>query len=155
MDWEGLGASLRERLMRDTDSGRLISGLIKYQLITEFQAERIRAGSRFSLILGNYRILEKLGSGGMGVVYKAEHLHMPRLAAIKTISVLPGRNAEILHRFFTEVWAVAQLQHANIVMAIDAGEARSPEPGSPTLYYFVMEYVAGQDLEKKVLAQGP
>ena len=66
-----------------------------------------------------------------------------------------GQNQKLLLRFFTEMRTVAQLQHPNIVAAIDAGEAAGTNPDDPTLHYFVMEYVPGQDLEQLVEQQGP
>jgi response regulator RpfG family c-di-GMP phosphodiesterase len=61
----------------------------------------------------------------------------------------------LLHRFYTEMRAIAQLEHPNIVSAIDGGEAVDPNPDGPVLHYLVMEYVPGQDLEALVRDQGP
>src|SRR5207244_5363129 len=102
------------------------------------QGERVRAGKIFGLILGHYRVLDLLGCGGMGTVYKAEHVRLRREVAIKVLSL--GRE-ELLPRFCTEMRAVARLNHPNIVAAVDAGQTISKEPDAPVLHYFVMEYV--------------
>jgi response regulator RpfG family c-di-GMP phosphodiesterase len=128
---------------------------VEEKLLTNYQAERISGGARFGLVLGNYRVLERLGAGGMGIVYKGEHLRLPRLVAIKVLPVSPQVDPETLQRFFTEMWAVGQLQHPNIVAAVDAGSVSESNPHSPVLHYFVMEYVAGQDLEEYVKVHGP
>ena len=58
-------------------------------LLTEYQAARIDAGKTLGLILGNYRVLDRLGAGGMGVVFKAEHLRLRRQVAIKVLAMSP------------------------------------------------------------------
>ena len=89
----------------------------------------------------------------MGVVFKAEHVDMRRLVAIKVLSTFADQDSRIHQRFLTEIRVVAQLQHPNIVAAMDAGRISGPD--SPTLRYFVMEFVPGQDLEEYVNATGP
>src|SRR5947208_128792 len=69
--------------------------------------------------------------------------------------VEPEHSTTLLLRFYSEVRAIAQLVHPNIVAAIDAGEVSGPHPDDPTLHYFVMEYVPGQDLEDYVAQRGP
>jgi len=101
------------------------------------------------LILGNYEILDRLGSGGMGTVYRARHRRMKRLVAVKILPVGPADkpHAAVL-RFQREVEVVAQLSHPNIVTAHDADEA---EVG----YYLVMELIDGPDLAREVKTHGP
>jgi DNA-binding response OmpR family regulator len=154
-DWANLCEMVRAELLLASDTEELLEQLVIQKLITDYQAGRIRTGKMFGLILGNYRVLSHLGRGGMGVVYKAEHLRLPRVAAIKVLSFSDDCDPKLLQRFENEVWSVAQLQHPNIVGAIDAGEISSPDPDSPSLHYFVMEYISGQDLQDHVKDHGP
>jgi serine/threonine protein kinase len=88
---------------------------------------------------GNYELLEELGRGAMGVVYKARQRDLDRLVAIKVI--LAGRLAtpQQVQRFRDEARAAAKLQHANVVHIYDAGEVRGN-------HFFAMEYIAGRSL---------
>jgi response regulator RpfG family c-di-GMP phosphodiesterase len=153
-DWDALPASTREDIRRATEVERLLTHLIQHQLLTAYQAGCIRSGKMSGLIFGNYRILDKLGAGGMGVVFRAEHLFLRRVVALK---VLPGTfedDLQHLARFLAEIRSVARLQHPNIVAALDAGKTRGSELEPPNYYYFVMEYVPGEDLELQV-RRGP
>src|SRR6267378_2362615 len=77
-DWDELDPIVREELNRINSADKLLPRLVQLGLITEFQSRRIEAGNSFGLVLGNYRVLDRLGAGGMGVVYRAEHLRMRR-----------------------------------------------------------------------------
>jgi hypothetical protein len=154
-DWEQLPAAAREELLAIPRPEALIPRLVEHGLLTEYQGRRIEAGSTFGLVLGNYRVLDRLGAGGMGVVFRAEHMRMRRQVAIKVLPLSPEQDQRILHRFMTEIRAIAQLQHPNIVGAIDAGELFPSDQNSPVLHFFVMEYVPGQDLEEYVKVHGP
>src|SRR5262249_38056888 len=129
--------------------------LVQHQLLTEYQAARIEAGTTFGLVLGNYRVLDRLGAGGMAVVFKAEHILMRRLVAIKVLPQAVEQDDRMLQRFFCEMRASARLLHPNIVSALDAGTLIGPDVDTPKLHYFVMEYVPGEDLEDLVQARGP
>src|SRR5438045_2157625 len=85
-------------------------------------------------ILGQYRLLGWLGKGGMGRVYKAEHLVMKRVVALKVLTPHLVGDADAVARFHREVQAAASLCHPNIVTAHDAAEAAG-------CHYLVMEYV--------------
>jgi serine/threonine protein kinase/Leucine-rich repeat (LRR) protein len=100
------------------------------------------------LQLGAYRIVKRLGQGGMGSVFLAEHIRMERLVALKTLSPKLVRDAQAIKRFHREVKAAAKLSHPNIVTAYDADEARG-------LQMLVMEYVDGTDLAVRVRKNGP
>jgi response regulator RpfG family c-di-GMP phosphodiesterase len=132
----------------------LLPLLVRHGLLTGYQAACLERGNRFGLVLGNYRVLERLGAGGMGVVYKAEHLRLRRVVAVKVLHACDEEDPLLL-RFFREIRAVAALQHPNVVGALDVGEAAAPSAHLPTLHYFVMEYVPGRDLERLVQAEGP
>jgi response regulator RpfG family c-di-GMP phosphodiesterase/serine/threonine protein kinase len=154
-DWEALPGQVRDELLAAEHLEPLLAGLVERGLMTEYQARRIEAGTTFGLVLGNYRVLDRIGAGGMGVVFRAEHLRMRRHVAIKVLPLSADQDQRILRRFLTEIRAIAQLQHPNIVGAIDAGEASDGEPHSPVLHFFVMEYVPGQDLEEYIKNHGP
>jgi serine/threonine protein kinase len=111
-------------------------------------AELLHSGKPEALVLGQYRILDRLGAGGMGRVYLAEHLVMKRTVALKIIAPQFLADAAAIHRFRSEVQVAAQLIHPNIVTAYDAAEAEG-------LHYLVMEYVAGVDLGRLVKDRGP
>src|SRR5260370_41057289 len=81
----GFPAAIQDELRRHGDPQELLAQLVSQNLLTPYQAERIIAGTTFGLILGNYRVLDRLGAGGMGIVFKAEHLYLPRLVAIKVL----------------------------------------------------------------------
>lgn len=153
-DWESLPPGTREALHQCHDRPTLLQELEGLGLLTCYQVNRLRAGELFGLVLGNYRVLERLGAGGMGVVYRAEHVVLRRPVAVKVLSATGERDLHMLFRFYAEMRTVAHLQHPNIVAAIDAGQVASDLSG-PTLHYFVMEYVAGHDLEQYVRAHGP
>jgi serine/threonine protein kinase len=140
--------------------------------LTAYQADQVLAGHAHRLLLGPYRILDRLGDGGQGKVYKAEHRFMKRVVALKVLARLrpqdrprrcratppssividlrPGlpSREEALRRFRGEVEALARLSHPNVVAAYDAAEARG------TLY-LVMEFIEGTDLGRLIMANGP
>lgn len=97
------------------------------------------------LRLGNYELLEKLGEGGMAVVYKAHDPVLERTVAIKLIKGKTGSGKE-KSRFEREAKALGQLNHPNIVKVLDYGE----QDGSP---FLVMEYVAGGRTLRSLLSQ--
>ena len=68
-----------------------------------------------------YRVLEKLGSGGMGLVYKVEHIQLDKVAAMKVLHTEMARDAEAVRRFRVEAQAVSRLDHPNIVQTFDFG----------------------------------
>ena len=121
--------------------------LVEAGKLTAFQADAI-LGQRFEeLRIGNYEVLDKLGAGGMGAVYKARHRRMKRVVALKVLS-RDARSGTLAERFQREVETLARLAHPNIVMAYDADEA---EVGP----FLVMELVTGRDLASEVADRGP
>ena len=154
-DWDGLPLSVQEQILWCRDRNEVIHMLLENNLLTEYQAARILAGTTFGLVLGSYRILERIGAGGMAVVFKAEHIDMRHTVAIKVLPMSPGQDHRLETRFFSEMRVVARLRHPNIVAANDAGRVLNPEQSGPSLRYLVMEYVPGQDLEEYVQKSGP
>ena len=95
-----------------------------------------------------YEIIERIGAGGMGDVYKARHRVMNRYVAVKVINRRLVQNGEAVERFRREVHAAAQLSHPNIVSAHDAEQADE-------LHFLVMENVSGVNLSELVKESGP
>ncbi len=101
------------------------------------------------IIDGRYRLLEKLGEGGMGSVYKVEHVRMGKIAALKVMRPDAAVDKGLKARFLQESRVVAKLSHANTVQVFDAGEL---DDGS---LFMAMEYVPGKDLAWHLKAHGP
>ena len=127
------------------DLARLLVG---QRRLTVFQAQQALAGKSQSLVLGNYVLLDKVGQGGMGLVFKAEHRRMRRIVALKVLPPNLVKDKLSVERFHREVQAAARLLHPNIVAAYDADESRGT-------HFLVMEYVDGEDLSSLVKSQGP
>src|SRR6185503_11634525 len=107
--------------------------------LTKFQAQEAYQGKAKGLVLGNYALLDKIGAGGMGQVFKAEHRRMKRIVALKMLPASLLKDKAAAARFQREVEAAAKLSHTNIVAAHDADEANG-------VHFLVMEYVEGNDL---------
>ena len=97
--------------------------------------------------LGPYKLLAKLGEGGMGAVYQARHTKLGKLVALKILPQHVLSRSDALSRFEREMLAVGSLQHPNIIQALDAGEINGA-------HYLSMEYVEGQDLQQFIQTQG-
>src|SRR5262249_20204114 len=123
--------------------------MIKKGRLTAQQHQQIlkKLGIQVSPIPG-YSILSKIGQGGMGTVYKATQSSVNRTVAIKIMSPDTTREPSYVARFLQEAHAAGNLNHKNLIAAIDAGAAGG-------YYYFVMEYVTGKSCRELVLANGP
>jgi tRNA A-37 threonylcarbamoyl transferase component Bud32/CheY-like chemotaxis protein len=99
-------------------------------------------------VVAGYRIEERIGRGGMGLVYRAEHINLRRRAAIKIIAPELADASGFRERFNREARIAAALQHPNIVTVYDAGEAESG------LLYLAMQYIEGSDLSSVLRSQG-
>jgi response regulator RpfG family c-di-GMP phosphodiesterase/tRNA A-37 threonylcarbamoyl transferase component Bud32 len=115
----------------------------------------VLVGTTHGLVLGSYRVLERLGAGGMSYVFQAEHCLMKRRVAVKVLPMDEDLPSSVRDRFYAEMRVLAELHHPNIVLALDAGELPSPGDRLPALIYLVMELVSGGDLEHYVLEHGP
>jgi serine/threonine protein kinase len=133
----------------DTHRARLVArSLVERGLLTKFQAEMLLAGRTNGFFLGQYRILEQLGRGGMGRVFKAVHQTMNRVVALKLVFASLLKTERGLQMFQREVQAAARLMHPHIVTAYDANQIGDR-------HYLIMEYVDGPDLDHLVRERGP
>lgn len=153
--WDHLSASHKHRLFGCSEVNRLLDQLLTLGLLTGYQAGRIRARKPQWLILGEYRILDRLGAGNMGVVFKAEHLMTRDPVAIKVLVPTGNQASTAFFTLLAERRSLALVHHPNIVRTLDIGEARCEDPDCPLVYYCVMDYVTGVDAEERVRRDGP
>ena len=99
------------------------------------------------LVAGRYEILEVLGEGGMGAVYKAKDRELDRLVALKVIRPELARNPDILQRFKQEILLSSKITHRNVVRIYDLGDAEG-------FKFITMEYVEGEDLHHALKRHG-
>src|SRR2546421_2442815 len=122
---------------------KLLARLVECGSLTASQAAR--AEQELALLLGQqipgYQLLEKLGQGAMGVVYKARQLSLNRIVAVKVVHPRWAAKPEFLEGLRREAHLAARLSHNNIVQAVDVGSAGP-------LHYFVMEYVEGTTIRE-------
>ena len=116
--------------------------------LTIFQAKQALLGRAAGLTLGPYVVLDSLGGGGAGQVYKALHRKMDRVVALKTLRSDVRTDGAAVQRFYREIEVASQLSHPNIVHAYEAGPIGQ-------LLVLVMEHVDGQDLDQIVKKSGP
>jgi eukaryotic-like serine/threonine-protein kinase len=112
--------------------------LVKAGSLTPNQARRVakEVSSLLHQDIPGYQLLEKLGQGSMGTVYKARQISLNRLVAVKMLHPRLAAKSDLMQRLVREAHAAAKLSHNNIVQAIDVGSAGN-------LHYFAMEYVEG------------
>ncbi|MBC8371968.1 MAG: protein kinase, partial [Planctomycetes bacterium] len=115
--------------------------------LTQFQADAVLRKHTIALVIGDYHVLDEIGAGGMGQVYRARHRFMDRVVAIKLMHNVRAADPRLAQRFAREVKAAAALNHPNIVTAHDAGETADG-------LYLAMEYVDGPDLSQVVKSKG-
>src|SRR5678815_2370040 len=105
--------------------------------------------------IGNYLVTQKLGEGGMGSVYLAEHPTIGKKVALKILHAEFASNPEVADRFFTEAKAVNAIGHPNIVDIVDYGVIQSGPGGRDRLVYFIMEYLHGLTLSQVIRTDSP
>lgn len=125
----------------------IASWLVERDWVTRWQADMLLAG-RTAFFLGKYELLDCIGKGGMGAVFKAEQGGLGRLVAIKLMSRSTVERPGAVERFRQEVQAVAALNDPHIVAAYDAASLGN-------LHFLVMEYVEGEDLGRRLEREGP
>jgi serine/threonine protein kinase len=133
---------------RPHNAKRLARELVGAGRMTAYQAGAVCQGKAKGLVIGRFVVLDKLGAGGMGMVFKAEHRRLRRVVALKILPPSITREPDAVGRFHREAEAAAKLDHPNLVRAIDADEAGG-------MHFLVMEFVDGRDLGKVVKARGP
>ena len=129
------------------DAAELLTRLVADGLLTAFQAGEVGNGNGANLRLGQYRVLDRLGRGGMGSVFLAEHAVLGKRVAVKVLSDSLRADPGARKRFVREARAAAALDHPNIVAVFDADMAHDPP-------YLVMEYVDGISLQEAVARGG-
>lgn len=117
-------------------------------VITPWQHKMLSRGISNGYFLGKHKLLGRLGAGGMGVVYLAEHVTLQRRVAIKVLDLKNSTHSSSVARFFRESRVTAGLDHPNIVRVYDFDSAGSH-------HFLVMEYVDGANLQELVERQGP
>jgi len=131
----------------DTEVQRLGTALVLEKVLTQHQLTSLFRGDVDSLIVGKYILIDRIGAGAMGQVFKAWHPLMERLVAIKMLHPAASNDEELVRRFYREVKVVARLSHPNLVTAHDAGQHKGR-------CYMVSEFIDGQDLSQVVKKRG-
>jgi WD40 repeat protein/serine/threonine protein kinase len=142
---EELAGVLRNRFQ---DPRALARELVQRGWLTPYQINQLFQGKGQELVLGQYVLLERLGEGGMGAVFKARHQRLGRIVALKLIRKDRLQSPDMIRRFRREIQAAAQVSHPNVVLAYDADQDRD-------INFFAMEYVEGIDLGQLVKRDGP
>jgi tRNA A-37 threonylcarbamoyl transferase component Bud32 len=138
---------LRPLLSNMPDNMALAKELIRRDWLTPFQINQIMKGQQDELILGGYRLRERIGEGAMGAIFKAWNLRLGRVVAVKTLNKTMIDSPRALDRFRREVETAAQLNHPNIALVRDAEEI----DGRP---YLIMDYIEGMNLSQRVKKEG-
>lgn len=143
-----LDKSVRELAGQSPDAKTLARTLMQRGLLTPYQANYLLTGKGKELVLGQYRIVERIGHNVTGQIFKAVHATMGRLVVIRLMAPHLAADPSERARFMQEVQNIAQLSHTNILTAFDAFETDGR-------YVLVMEYVEGMDLVALVEHVGP
>jgi serine/threonine protein kinase len=145
-----IDAAELQRYAADSAEGvlGLSRALVKAGRLTSYQAAAAYQRKSRGLLVGNYLILDKLGRGGMGLVFKARHRTLGRVGALKILPPSFTRDRGAVLRFRREFEAAGRLRHPNLVAAFEADEDRG-------VHFLVMEYVQGINLDRLIGEQGP
>lgn len=130
------------------DTPALVERLVGDGTLTRYQADRLVRNKVHGLVIDRYVILERLGEGAMGRVYKARHRLMGRLVALKVIAPQFASRTRSVSRFQRELRLIGRLSHPHIIRAYDASQVQAA-------FFLVMEYVGGQTLDRVFDARGP
>lgn len=130
------------------DRRAVLEDMVRDGLLTNFQAEQLLQGKSTGFTIGPFRILERIGVGGMGHVYLCEDTAQPRRVAVKVLPPAKADQPAALGRFYREARAAACLGHPNIVRTHEINQ-------DGNLHYIVMDYVEGSNLLDIVKKFGP
>jgi serine/threonine protein kinase len=133
---------------------RVADTLAALGYLTPYQVSRVLSGQVRGLVLGAYRVLDRIGGGSVGVVFLGEHPLLGRRVAIKVVAIDDHSRPDAPARFANEARSLARLTHPHIVATYDAGSAEPEELGQPALWYVVLELIQGGDVEQFVAAHG-
>src|SRR5262245_43579615 len=147
LEREDISAARAQVKEADLDAQALAVHLVQLRKLTPYQAKQLLAGNTRGFFLEKYKILEPIGRGGMGLVFKAEHTMLSRVAAIKVLPRKAASDRESVARFKREARATAQLEHENIVRVYDVGQQGEA-------HFIAMEFVQGQSLSKTIKSRG-
>jgi serine/threonine-protein kinase len=131
-----------------TDPQALARDLLQRGWLTPYQVNRLFRGQGAELLMGSYVLLERLGEGGMGQVFKARNWKLGKIVALKLIRNERLARPDTVRRFQREIRAAAALDHPHVIRAFDADEVAGT-------HFFTMEYVEGHDLAHLVRSHGP
>ncbi len=131
-----------------SDPRALAKLLMERNWLTPFQLNQVLGGRGQDLLLGSYVLMQRLGEGGTGQVFKARHQRMRRVVALKVIRRELLSEEEVVARFYLEIRVASQVAHPHVVHAYDAGPVGNT-------HFLAMEYVRGIDLGQLVKESGP
>jgi serine/threonine-protein kinase len=128
-----------------TEGFGLLKARLRHQLFATGESDN---ADSYSLVLdGRYGLLEPLGSGGMGIVYRAKHVQTGKIVAVKMLRTEHGQDPTFYARFVREAKIASQIDHPNVVGVHDSGEHEG-------MIYYVMDYLEGEDLGRRLRRVG-
>src|SRR5437868_15393323 len=130
------------------DAREFADDMVRDAVLTNFQAEQFLLGKWRGFTIGKFKLLERVGVGGMGQVFLCEHMFMRKRVAIKVLPPAKAEQPAALGRFYREARAAGGLQHPNIVRTHDIDQ-------DGNLHFIVMDYVDGPNLLEIVKKFGP
>jgi serine/threonine protein kinase len=151
VDEEKLSAYLERREFArglPADVREFADDMIRDGILTNFQSEQTLLGKWRGFTIGRYKILERVGVGGMGQVFLCEHMVINKRVAVKVLPPAKADQPAALGRFYREARAAGSLQHPNIVHTHDIDQ-------DGNLHFIVMDYVDGTNLLDLVKKHGP
>ena len=136
------------QLLMEGTKLRLGDLLVAKGFITPQQREEIlKIQNKVKSPIKGYKILEKIGQGKIGAVYKARQVKMDRIVALKILHSKLSRNPDYINQFYSEARAVSRLNNINIVKGIEVGESKGK-------HFFAMEYVNGDTIQDMINTRG-